>query len=84
MLTVEKKKKKDGTDALEWVRLQIEGLKDSSSAKQLTVGGATGWTSGFVFGKFGKTAATAVGGSILALHVSSFYFPLFKDVWMMT
>lgn len=64
------KKKKGESDALEWFRLHLEDLKGSSSAKQLTVGGATGWASGFVFGKFGKTAATAVGGSILALHVS--------------
>lgn len=65
-------KKKDEQNALEWLRLHLEELKKSSSAKQLTVGGATGWASGFVFGKFGKTAATAVGGSILALHVSHY------------
>jgi len=70
VLSVDKKKKKE-TDVLEWVRLQLEDLKKSSSARQLTVGGATGWVSGFVFGRFGKTAATAVGGSILALHVST-------------
>ena len=66
---MDKKKDEPGT-ALEWIRLHLEDLQKSSSAKQLTVGGATGYASGFVFGKFGKTAATAVGASILALHVS--------------
>lgn len=63
-------KKKDPKDAIEWLKQHLDDLKQSSSAKQATVGAVTGYTSGFVFGKFGRTAATAVGGTVLAIHVS--------------
>jgi len=45
-----------------------EELRNSSAGKQITVGAISGWVAGFVFTKFGKTAATAIGGSLLLLH----------------
>lgn len=62
--------KKDEPSAA--VRKFFEDLRESSATKQLAVGGIGGWASGFVFAKFGKTAATAAGGTILLLHVSAF------------
>lgn len=62
------KKKDDPKDA--WIRYYLEELKKSSSAQQVTVGALSGWTSGFIAAKFGRTAATAVGGTVLLLHVS--------------
>ena len=62
------RKKDDPKDA--WIRYYLEELKKSSSAQQVTVGALSGWTSGFIAAKFGRTAATAVGGTVLLLHVS--------------
>jgi hypothetical protein len=44
-------------------------IRKSSSAKQLTIGAISGWTAGVVMTKFGRTAAAAVGGTWLLLHV---------------
>lgn len=61
-------KKKDPNE--DWIKHYLEELKKSSSVKQVSVGALTGWTSGFIAAKFGRTAATAVGGTVLLLHVS--------------
>lgn len=70
VMSGEKKKDPCPKDAIEWLKQHLDDLKQSSSAKQATVGALTGYTSGFVFGKFGRAAATAVGGTVLAVHVS--------------
>lgn len=62
-------KKKDPKD--DWIRHYLEELKNSSASKQIMVGTLSGWTSGFIAAKFGRTAATAVGGTVLLLHVSA-------------
>merc|ERR1711970_126873 len=38
--------------------------------KQLAVGGAAGWTAGYLTMKAGKMAATAIGGSLLLLQIA--------------
>lgn len=48
-------------------------LKDVSKApapKQIAIGSACGWVSGYVMMKVGKMAATAVGGSLILLQIA--------------
>ena len=48
-------------------------LADLSKApvpKQIAVGGAAGWTAGYLTMKAGKMAATAIGGSLLLLQIA--------------
>jgi FUN14 family len=56
------------------IKKYYEEIRKSSSGTQITVGALSGWCAGFVFTKFGKTAATAIGGSLLLLHVSLLVF----------
>lgn len=71
ILGVEKKKPSDGR--LDWLSQQLSELRQSSAVKQVAVGTACGWVSGLVCGKFGRTAATAVGGSVICLHLAQQY-----------
>ncbi|KAI1288028.1 FUN14 domain-containing protein 1 [Halotydeus destructor] len=66
-----KKEKKD--DPAEWIRKALSDLSKSSATSQVIVGTGGGWVSGFIFAKFGKTAATAAGGTILLLHLAQRY-----------
>ncbi|XP_067008437.1 FUN14 domain-containing protein 1 [Anabrus simplex] len=43
----------------------------SSATKQLLIGTASGWCTGFVTMKVGKIAAVAVGGGIILLQIAS-------------
>ena len=48
-------------------------LKDVSKApapKQIAIGSACGWVSGYVMMKVGKAAATAIGGSLILLQIA--------------
>ena len=71
-------------------------LADLSKApvpKQIAVGGAAGWTAGYLTMKAGKMAATAIGGTLLLLQIAhhkgyikvqsvgSKYCPFIEDVW---
>lgn len=47
----------------------FDDLKNSSNAKQLTVGAVGGWATGYLAAKFGKIVATAIGGSLLLIQV---------------
>lgn len=67
---VGKKQPDPKDDAAAWIKKAYRDLKESSATKQIVVGGVGGWVSGYVAAKFGKTAATAAGGTILMLHVS--------------
>lgn len=74
LLDVVKKKEDGGGDGCaKWLSQHLKELRQSSSAKQVVVGAASGWASGYVCGKFGRTAATAVGGSVLLLHLAHQY-----------
>lgn len=55
------------------VRRFFADLSKESVAKQVTIGGATGWCSGFLFCKVGKPAALAVAGSLIVLQIASHY-----------
>ncbi|CAN7949999.1 unnamed protein product [Ixodes pacificus] len=54
-----------------WPVSFFRDLTKASPAKQLTVGGVSGWCVGFVFTKAGKVAATAIGGSLLLFQVGT-------------
>lgn len=53
-----------------WMERTFRDLTKASVAKQLSVGGVSGWCAGYLFGKVGKAAAAAVGGSLLLLQVA--------------
>ena len=67
------KKKEPSNGCLEWLSQHLSELRQSSSVKQVAVGTAAGYVSGLVSGKFGRTAATAVGGSVICLHLAQQY-----------
>lgn len=67
------KKKEPSNGCLEWLSHQLSDLRQSSSVKQVAVGTTAGFMSGLVCGKFGRTAATAVGGSVICLHLAQQY-----------
>merc|ERR1719293_122066 len=48
----------------------MEDLSRAPVPKQLAVGGAAGWTAGYLTMKAGKMAATAIGGSLLLLQIA--------------
>jgi hypothetical protein len=62
-----------GEDPFSLIRKYYSDIRKSSSAKQLTIGAISGWTAGFVMTKFGRTAAAAIGGTWLLLHVFNFF-----------
>ena len=50
-------------------------MKEASKApapKQIGIGAACGWVSGYVMMKVGKAAATAVGGSLILLQIAHY------------
>merc|ERR1719429_117783 len=48
----------------------MDDLGKASVPKQLAVGGAAGWVSGYLTMKAGKMAATAIGGTLLLLQIA--------------
>jgi len=53
-----------------WLERALGDLSKASVAKQITVGGVSGWCAGYIFSKVGKAAAAALGGSLLILQVA--------------
>merc|ERR1719245_2381205 len=50
-------------------------VKEASKApapKQIGIGAACGWVSGYIMMKVGKAAATAVGGSLILLQIAHY------------
>ncbi|XP_064455576.1 FUN14 domain-containing protein 1-like [Ornithodoros turicata] len=54
----------------DWPLSFFKDVTTASPAKQLTVGGLSGWCAGYVFTKAGKVAATVIGGSLLLFQVA--------------
>ena len=48
----------------------VKDLSKAPAPKQIGVGAAVGWASGYVTMKVGKMAATAIGGSLLVLQIA--------------
>ncbi|CAH1777108.1 unnamed protein product [Owenia fusiformis] len=55
-----------------WLQRTFTHVTKASAAKQIAVGGVSGWCAGYVFAKVGKLAATALGGSLLLLQVAHY------------
>lgn len=53
-----------------WAVNFFKDATKASPAKQLTIGGVSGWCAGFVFTKAGKVAAMAIGGSLLIFQIA--------------
>lgn len=66
----EKLRPSGGSRSDPWPLSFFKDVTKSSPAKQLTVGGISGWCAGFVFTKAGKVAATVIGGSLLLFQVA--------------
>uniref|UniRef100_A0A131YVZ3 FUN14 domain-containing protein 1 n=1 Tax=Rhipicephalus appendiculatus TaxID=34631 RepID=A0A131YVZ3_RHIAP len=61
---------KPGSRGESWPMSFFKDATKASPAKQLTIGGVSGWCVGFIFTKAGKIAATAIGGSLLLFQVA--------------
>lgn len=64
-------KDKGKGDASNWIVVQINNLKNSSTTKQTVVGASAGLITGYATGKLGRTVGYMVGGTILLVNVSS-------------
>lgn len=49
----------------------VKDVGKSSATKQLIIGSASGWVTGFLMMKIGKMAAVTVGGSIILLQLAN-------------
>lgn len=64
------KDKGKGDDASNWIIVQINNLKNSSTTKQTVVGASAGLVTGYATGKLGRTVGYMIGGTILLVNVS--------------
>lgn len=53
-----------------WLRKMVSDLTKASTAKQVTVGGLTGWGTAYVLQRYGRMAAIALCGSLLVVQVA--------------
>lgn len=53
-----------------WIEKHVKEITNGSVAKEMVLGGVTGWCSGVVFNKVGKTAASALAGSLLVFQIA--------------
>jgi len=59
-------------EAANSIKKFIKDMSKASSGKQLGVGAACGWVSGYIAMKVGKAAATAIGGSLILLQIAHY------------
>jgi len=59
---------KDAENLLRQIR---KYLSKGSNSQQLAIGGVSGWVTGYMAMKIGKTVATAVGGSLILLQIAA-------------
>merc|ERR1712004_459377 len=50
----------------------VKEVSKAPAPKQIGIGAACGWISGYVMMKVGKAAATAVGGSLILLQIAHY------------
>ncbi|KAK4013649.1 FUN14 domain-containing protein 1 isoform X2 [Daphnia magna] len=60
-----------GKEAESLLRYAKKYISEGSHSKQLAVGGVSGWITGYIAMKIGKTIATAVGGSLILLQIAN-------------
>uniref|UniRef100_A0A0P4W1J3 FUN14 domain-containing protein n=1 Tax=Scylla olivacea TaxID=85551 RepID=A0A0P4W1J3_SCYOL len=58
-------------DTMTWVQRFVHDLTREPVAKQVAVGGVSGWVVGYLSMKVGKVAATVVGGSLLVMQLAA-------------
>ncbi|XP_026731319.1 FUN14 domain-containing protein 1-like isoform X2 [Trichoplusia ni] len=63
--------KKIVDDAKNFIEKAISDIGKTSATKQLILGTASGWITGFISMKIGKFAAVGLGGSVILLHIAS-------------
>ncbi|XP_049881833.1 FUN14 domain-containing protein 1 isoform X1 [Pectinophora gossypiella] len=63
--------KKIVDDAKNFIEKAIADIGKTSATKQLILGTASGWITGFITMKIGKIAAVGLGGSVILLHIAS-------------
>ncbi|XP_045777126.1 FUN14 domain-containing protein 1A-like isoform X1 [Maniola jurtina] len=63
--------KKIVDDAKNFIEKAIADIGSTSATKQLILGTASGWITGFITMKIGKLAAVGIGGGVILLHVAS-------------
>ncbi|XP_064093754.1 FUN14 domain-containing protein 1-like [Macrobrachium nipponense] len=56
---------------MSWIQDFINNLTREPAAKQVAVGGLSGWVVGYLSMKVGKVAATVVGGSLLIMQLAA-------------
>ncbi|KAI4458786.1 fun14 domain containing [Holotrichia oblita] len=57
-------------DAKNMITKVMNDISKSSTTQQLLIGTASGWTTGYITMKVGKTAAFAIGGGIILLQIA--------------
>ncbi|XP_013191261.2 FUN14 domain-containing protein 1 [Amyelois transitella] len=63
--------KKIVDDAKNFIEKAISDIGKTSATKQLILGTASGWITGFLTMKIGKVAAVGIGGGVILLHIAS-------------
>ncbi|KAG6457736.1 hypothetical protein O3G_MSEX010455 [Manduca sexta] len=58
-------------EAKNFIEKAIADIGKTSATKQLILGTASGWITGFISMKIGKIAAVGLGGSVILLHIAS-------------
>lgn len=58
-------------NGMSWLQQFMQDLTRQPVAKQVAVGGLSGWVVGYVSMKVGKVAATVVGGSLLIMQLAA-------------
>lgn len=53
-----------------WIQKMLGDISKQSAAKQVVIGGASGWVSGYLFVKVGKIAAMTLGTTILLVQIA--------------
>ncbi|XP_021379239.1 FUN14 domain-containing protein 1-like isoform X1 [Mizuhopecten yessoensis] len=55
-----------------WIQSVFGDISRQSAAKQVAIGGATGWISGYLFVKVGKIAAATLGTTIILVQIAQY------------
>ncbi|XP_060065493.1 FUN14 domain-containing protein 1-like isoform X1 [Ylistrum balloti] len=55
-----------------WIQKVFGDISKQSAAKQVAIGGATGWISGYLFVKVGKIAAATLGTTIILVQIAQY------------
>ena len=61
-----------GSDCESSAKKLLKEISKAPAPKQIGIGAAAGWVSGYVMMKVGKAAATAIGGSLLLLQIAHY------------